>query len=231
MDINSFIFKTKTKTSLIQLLICVLGTFLIDFGIALFNQYILKSISIPLRIVAMFVNQWLLIVPSAILMIVNKEKLSDLGFTKEKIPRQIGIGILLAIAMSLVFTVLPILLGFKNYISNVRYTEVWKFIFEFFNTIFAVALAEELIFRGYIFNKLLEIKNNKWFAIIISSLLFGLFHMFQGNLLQILLTALLGIIFCIFREKIKGCTILSLIFTHGIYDFLIALWVSILWGG
>jgi len=228
MDINSFIFKTKTKTSLIQLLICVLGTFLIDFGIALFNQYILKSISIPLRIVAMFVNQWLLIVPSAILMIVNKEKLSDLGFTKEKIPRQIGIGILLAIAMSLVFTVLPILLGFKNYISNVRYTEVWKFIFEFFNTIFAVALAEELIFRGYIFNKLLEIKNNKWFAIIISSLLFGLFHMFQGNLLQILLTALLGIIFCIFREKIKGCTILSLIFTHGIYDFLIALWVSIL---
>ncbi|MEG6571741.1 type II CAAX endopeptidase family protein [[Clostridium] cellulosi] len=228
MDINSFIFKTKTKTSLIQLLISVLGTFLIDFGIALFNQYILKSISIPLRIVAMFVNQWLLIVPSAILMIVNKEKLSDLGFTKEKIPRQIGIGILLAIAMSLVFTVLPILLGFKNYISNVRYTEVWKFIFEFFNTIFAVALAEELIFRGYIFNKLLEIKNNKWFAIIISSLLFGLFHMFQGNLLQILLTALLGIIFCIFREKIKGCTILSLIFTHGIYDFLIALWVSIL---
>ncbi|CDZ24318.1 abortive infection protein [[Clostridium] cellulosi] len=228
MDINSFIFKTKTKTSLIQLLICVLGTFLIDFGIALFNQYILKSISIPLRIVAMFVNQWLLIVPSAILMISNKEKLSDLGFTKEKIPRQIGIGILLAIAMSLVFTVLPILLGFKNYISNVRYTEVWKFIFEFFNTIFAVALAEELIFRGYIFNKLLEIKNNKWFAIIISSLLFGLFHMFQGNLLQILLTALLGIIFCIFREKIKGCTILSLIFTHGIYDFLIALWVSIL---
>jgi len=228
MDINSFIFKTKTKTSLIQLLICVLGTFLIDFGIALFNQYILKSISIPLRIVAMFVNQWLLIVPSAILMIVNKKKLSDLGFTKEKIPRQIGIGILLAIAMSLVFTVLPILLGFKNYISNVRYTEVWKFIFEFFNTIFAVALAEELIFRGYIFNKLLEIKNNKWFAIIISSLLFGLFHMFQGNLLQILLTALLGIIFCIFREKIKGCTILSLIFTHGIYDFLIALWVSIL---
>ncbi|MFO7161682.1 MAG: CPBP family intramembrane glutamate endopeptidase, partial [[Clostridium] cellulosi] len=94
MGINSFIFKTKTKTSLIQLLICVLGTFLIDSGIALFNQYILKSISIPLRIVAMFVNQWLLIVPSAILMIVNKEKLSDLGFTKEKIPRQIGIGIL-----------------------------------------------------------------------------------------------------------------------------------------
>lgn len=228
MDNNSFVYKPKTKTLLIQLLISVLGTFLIDSGIALFNQYILKSISIPLRIVAMFVNQWLLIVPSAILMIVNKEKLSDLGFTKEKIPRQIGIGILLAIAMSLVFTVLPILLGFKNYISNVRYTEVWKFIFEFFNTIFAVALAEELIFRGYIFNKLLEIKNNKWFAIIISSLLFGLFHMFQGNLLQILLTALLGIIFCIFREKIKGCTILSLIFTHGIYDFLIALWVSIL---
>lgn len=99
---------------------------------------------------------------------------------------------------------------------------------EIIYAIFGVALAEELIFRGYIFNKLLEIKNHRWFAIIISSVLFGLFHVFSGSITQVLITALLGFLYCIFREKIKGCTLLSIIIAHGVYDALIVLWVSIL---
>ena len=69
---------------------------------------------------------------------------------------------------------------------------------------------------------------SKWFAIIISSLLFGLFHIFNGNIIQVFVTALIGFLYCIFREKIKGCTLLSLIITHGVYDALTVLWVFIL---
>jgi membrane protease YdiL (CAAX protease family) len=161
-------------------------------------------------------------------MILNQERLSSIGFKKEKISLQIGIGVLLAVSMSLVLTVLPILIGFKEMVGSTSYTQAWKFAYQFIYAIIGVALAEELIFRGYIFKKLLEIKNSKWFAIITSSVLFGLFHIFNRNFTQVFMTAFLGFLFCIFREKIKGCTLISLIIAHGMYDAMIVLWVSIL---
>lgn len=161
-------------------------------------------------------------------MLVNKEKLQTFGFTKENIPRQILIGILISLLMSAILTMLPIFLGYKDLVGITNYTKAWQFAYEFVYRIFGVALVEELIFRGYIFYKLLEIKNSKAFAIIISSLLFGLFHIFNGNLLQVLITAFIGLLYCIFREKIKGCTLLSLIIAHGIYDALIVLLVAYL---
>jgi hypothetical protein len=121
-----------------------------------------------------------------------------------------------------------ILLGFKDMTGSTTYTKAWQFTYQFVYDIIGVALTEEFIFRGYIFKKLLEIRNSRRFAILISSLLFGLFHIFNGNLIQVFMTAFLGFLFCMLREKIKGCTLLSLIIAHGIYDALIVLWVSIL---
>ena len=187
-----------------------------------------ESLSLPLRMILMIVTQWILFLVPGILMIMNKEKISSLGFRKEKVLLQIGIGLLVAISMSLVFTVFPILLGFKDMVGDRSYTKVWIFVYEFIYQILGVALAEELIFRGYIYHKLLEIKDNKWFAIIISSIIFGFFHIFSGNIIQIIMTTFLGIFFCICREKIKGCTLLSLIIAHGVHNGMIRLWVSIL---
>ena len=226
--INSRQPKPKFISSLIQLLIAVAGVYLAVFGLRLFNQYLLMSFSLPMRIVLMIVTQWTLLIVPAILMIVNKEKPADLGFCKEKLLRQIGIGALLAAAMSLVFTVLPIALGFKDMVGGTSYKYAWQFVYEFFYCILGVALAEEIIFRGYIFRKLLEIKSSRWMAILVSSVLFGLFHVFGGNWIQVLMTAVLGLIYCIFREKMKSCTLLSLIIAHGVYDALIVLWAGIL---
>lgn len=225
---NSKALKLKNKSSVTQLLIAIAGTFAVAYGVFLFNQHLLRTFSLPSRMILMIVTQWLLFLVPGLLMLVNREKISSLGFTKENLGRQIGIGLLIAVSMSLVLTVLPILLGFKDLVVDESYTEIWQFAFEFIYLLFGVALAEELIFRGYIFHKLLEIKNSRWFAIIISSLLFGLFHIFNGNIIQIFETALIGVLYCIFREKIKGCTLLSLIIAHGVYDFLIRLWVSVL---
>lgn len=228
MDNNSKVLKLKTKSSLIQLFIAICGTFVVVFGLFMFNCYLLMSFSLRLRLILMIVTQWILFLVPAILMIVYKEKLSSMGFKKEEIPLQIGIGVLLAISMSLILTIFPILFGFKDMVGNASYTQTWQFVYEFIYRILGVALVEELVFRGYIFHKLLEIKDSKWFAIIISSLLFGLFHIFNGNIIQIFMTAFIGLIYCIFREKIKGCTLLSLIIAHGVYDAMIVLWVSIL---
>ncbi len=228
MENNLGVLKPYVKSSVVQLFIAICGTFVTVFGLSMFNQHLLMSFSLPIRMILMIVTQWLLFLVPAILMIVNKEKLSSIGFKKEKILMQIGIGVLLAVSMSLVLTVLPILLGFKDMVGNASYTQTWQFVYEFIYRILGVALVEELVFRGYIFHKLLGIKDSKWFAIIISSLLFGLFHIFNGNTIQVFMTAFIGLIYCIFREKIKECTLLSLIIAHGVYDAMIVLWVSIL---
>ncbi len=228
MDNNSKVLKQKTKSSVIQLFIAICGVFAAACGLFMFNQHLLMSFSLPIRMILMIVTQWILFLVPAILMVVYKEKLSSMGFKKERILLQISIGVLIAVSMSLVLTVLPIFMGFKDMVGNASYTQTWQFAYEFIYRIMGVALAEEIIFRGYIFNKLLEIKNSRWFAIIVSSVLFGLFHVFNGNIIQIFMTAFIGLVYCILREKVKECTLLSLIIAHGVYDALIVLWVSIL---
>ena len=162
------------------------------------------------------------------LMILSKEKAIDTGFLKHKVPLQVLIGLTLGVSMCLIFTVVPILLGYKDMVSSTRYTEAWQFVYQFSYSIFGVALVEEIFFRGYIFLKLLDIKNSKWFAVIVSSIIFGLFHIFQGNIIQVFVTMALGVIFCLFREKIRNCSLLSLIIAHGVYDGLIVLCVSLM---
>lgn len=130
--------------------------------------------------------------------------------------------------MSAILTVLPILLGFKSFVGSTSYTHAWQFAYQFVYAIFGVALADELVFRGYLLHKLHEIKNSRWFAIIISSILFGVLHIFNGNLIQVIITAIMGLLYCIFKVKFKGCTLLSLIIAHGLYDAMIVLWVAFL---
>lgn len=216
------------KQKVIQLIVSIVGVFITLFGVILFNRYLLMSYPVGTRMILMLVSQWILFIVPGLIMWLNKENISELGFNKKNITCQIGIGIIVALLMSLLFTVIPISLGFRDMVGSTQYTKAWQFIYEFVYTIFGVALIEELIFRGYIFNKLLQIKDSKVPAIIISSVIFGLFHIFNGNVLQVIMTTMLGIVYCVLREKIKNCTTLSLIFIHGIYDALITFWVYIL---
>jgi hypothetical protein len=58
--------------------------------------------------------------------------------------------------MSLLFTVLPILLGLRDWVGDAPYTKAWQFMYDFIYCLFAVSLSEELVFRGYIFYTLLN---------------------------------------------------------------------------
>jgi len=87
--------------------------------------------------------------------------------------------------------------------------------------VFSVLSVEEVIFRGHLFKKLSDINNSKWFAIIASSVLFGLFHIFNFHLLQIVVTTIMGIYWCVFKEKFKHCTLLSLIIGHALHNLFI----------
>ncbi|MDR3552837.1 MAG: CPBP family intramembrane metalloprotease, partial [Clostridia bacterium] len=117
---------SRTKHSVIQLIIAICGVFAALFGLRLFNLNLLMKFPLPSRMVLMIVTQWALFLVPGILMIVKKESFRDLGFKKEKIPQQILIGVLIACLMSAIFTVLPILLGFKALVGSTSYTQAWK---------------------------------------------------------------------------------------------------------
>lgn len=218
----------KERKAMVQLIISITGVFITLYAVILFNQHLLMTFTLETRMVLMILSQWILFLVPGILMWRNRERIADFGFRRNNIFKQIVTGIVLALIMSLLLTVIPILLGFEEMVSSTQYTRLWQFLYGFGYTIIGVALVEELIFRGYIFHKLLQLKDNKVFAILLSSGLFGLFHIFNGNLIQVLLTTIIGIIYCILREKIPSCTTLSLIVLHGVYDALITVWVFLL---
>ena len=187
------------------------------------------SLPLALRMVMMIVTYWLPAVVPFIIMLRDRRPLSGYGFCKDHIFKQVLIGLALAVAMSLAFTLFPHLLGYGQYVdSGKRYTFLWQFIYEFVYCVIAVGFTEELIFRGFLYNKFKGVFGTEAAAVIGSSVLFGLFHIFGGDIGQIVITGLLGALFCLCRKKIKGCSTLSLIIMHGIYDALITVWASCL---
>lgn len=212
-----------------QLSLAVVGAFAALTCLVLFNNLLFPGLPLGARIPLSIITQWVLLLAPGLIMLKNKERLSAIGLSfRGPLGKEIFSGLLIALAFSCVFTLLPILLGLRDFVGTAYYTKGWQFAYQFVYMIFGVALAEEVLFRGYIFHKLLQIKNSRLFAILISSLLFGLFHIFSFSLLQIFSTTLLGILFCLCREKFPHCSLISLVLAHGVYNALISLWLALL---
>lgn len=219
------------KKNIVHLLIGFIGAMAGGLGICLFNKYVLMSLPLPGRMIAMIVVYWLLALIPILLMVSDKEKLSEIGFEKENILSQIAVGIGIALVLSALLTVLPHLIGFGEWVGgDSRYTHLWQFIFQFLYCIVSVGATEEFVFRGYLYKKARDAFDSERWAVIISSVMFGLVHIFTGNVIQVFMTMILGIIWCLCRLKIRHCSLLSLILAHGIYDALIVVVASVLRG-
>lgn len=199
------------------------------YGVVSFNRFVLMSLPLGARMIGMIFVYWSIAWIPLVLMFVDKDKPAEYGFYTDKWGSQIGVGVLIGIAMSVILTLIPHLLGFGAYVdSGKRYQYLWQFVYEFFYCILAVGLAEEFVFRGFIYKKIKSIAQKDMAAMIGSSVLFGVFHVFSGNMIQVLMTACIGAFFCFCRSKIKNCSTLSLIIGHGVYDAFITVWASTL---
>ena len=214
----------KTTHKRIWLLaIVVIIYYVLTVGILFFQHFVLMEYAVAVRAVLAIVVKWLMLVLPIALMIKHREKATDIGFSREKIPVQLLTGVYIAIILTGILAGIPALLGYKEILGSTVYSEPWQFVYQLIYMTLGVALVEEVFFRGYVFKKLLDIKDSRWFAIIISSVLFGLAHMFNNHILAVIPTAIIGVILCLFREKIRHCTTLSLIIAHGFYNTLISL--------
>lgn len=182
-----------------------------------------------LNLAIQFLYRWIWLLIPICFMRIEQMPLSHIGITASHLPSQVVTGIAIGSIIPIVYVGLTVLLGFKEQVGAPPYKEGWMYIFLFFFYVFAVAILEEVFFRGYIHTKILDICGNKWLAIILSSAIFGLFHISGHDTLmqavpQVLTGFVMGIIYCLLREKIPNCTLITLIFIHGMYDF----WISFL---
>lgn len=213
---------------IIQMVIALIGVFVGLLGVNAFNQYVLMSLPLVVRIFLMIVTYLPIALVPFCIVLFNKDKWSDYGFSKGKIGCQVLIGLATALCMSFVFTVIPHLAGKSDWVNNQhQYQYMWQFIYDFIYFIFAIALVEEFVFRGFFYKKLEILFGSAVGAIIGSSVLFGLFHFLGGNIVQIFLNGIIGAIFCICKVKIKNCTLVSVIIAHGVYDALITVWLNV----
>lgn len=219
----------KKKQTFIYLVITYIGVLASCFGVNMFNRYVMMSLPLAGRMICMVIMYWMIALIPIIIMLISKTSLKTIGFEKEKIGIQVLIGIVSGLIIASAYFFVPYFMGYGEIVDNgTRYKALWQFIFEYVYLVVAVGATEEIAFRGTIYQQMKNLFENEWGAIILSSVLFGFFHMFSGNVIQIIMTTIIGFIFCIVRLKISRCTLLSLVFMHGTYDFLIVLYSSLL---
>lgn len=102
-----------------------------------------------------------------------------------------------------------------NEVNNIGDKNLALFIF----TALTAGITEELIFRGYLLPRLQFLINNKWAAIFISSLFFGLAHFTYNDITRMLFPFIIGIVFSIHYSKYKS--LIALIICHIIIDLIL----------
>lgn len=144
------------------------------------------------------------------------KKLISIGLYTNEFAKQVLIGLGIFLVLSLV-TIIPILMGVsKQEVLNFKPRNVAILIYFIFFDICLVGFGEELIFRGYFLERIKEILGSKIWAVLISSILFGLYHYPTNHSVQQVITAaIFGIIFSMCKLKIKNCGLLSLAIAHG----------------
>ena len=134
--------------------------------------------------------------------------------------RQYGIGILIALCLSLAIAFIPALCGFSLVGQHSDFS--WfSIIYNFLNCFLIIGPVEEMIFRVYIQDTMISFfKKNKYAGVVIAALIFGAWHLINGSLVQMMFTFGIGLVFGTCRYLIKDCKYCGLAVGHGLYDFL-----------
>ena len=143
--------------------------------------------------------------------------------TKNRLWLQILIGFAIAAVLCFLMGIVPILCGTSIIGSHTEPSASFLAVSAVQDILFT-GVCEEIVFRGYIQNQFeIWLKKCKWLAPLIAAVLFGLWHIINRSLIQVLFTTLVGCVFGYCKYFIKDCSLLSVIIAHGVYDFSLVL--------
>ena len=214
--------QSQKKNLFSVVIVCVLA-FAICYGRGWVNENLLHNLSFAPRLAAIYASWWITLIPILLLMRRDKEKPRDIGFTKANIPQQVLVGVIIGIVTSVSLSGIVTLFGQRESLFGFTVGNIpgaWTLLNDFLLTVITVALVEEILFRGYLFKKLIDINNSRWLAIIGTSVLFGFFHIFNGGIQFIFMPIMMGLIYCLCKDKIKHCSLLALIIAHALHNTL-----------
>lgn len=133
--------------------------------------------------------------------------------------RQYLIGVALALALSVVIAIVPALCGFSLVGEHTDFSWL-ALIYDFLFYLLVIGPIEEFVFRVYLQDAFVGFfEKNKWLGVVIAALLFGLWHVINGNIVQALFTFGIGLAFGFAKYKIKDCGYIGVALGHGLYDF------------
>ena len=149
----------------------------------------------------------------------EKYSTSSFGFSVQKLLRNVLLGITLYLAVRLVIDVLYFAFG----LIPIRGYDLVAFLFAFPFATFAVGIAEEGLFRGYMQTKFSSI-TGPWKAILLQAVLFGLWHLVWhikplrlGDMaIHVAATFLFGVLAGAYFRYTRNLT--SLVLLHGLWD-------------
>lgn len=147
------------------------------------------------------------------------------GWSTEHLGRQLLTGLaLFAVTLSLVL--IPALLGF----SAVGQGETRPLVFVYLavRQFVLVGFVEEFAWRGYVLRGTRRaVRSGPW-AVVLSSVLFGLWHFPGGHdAVQVVMTTLIGAIYATALLKVRHCTTLATGTAHGLHDLTLLLIASL----
>lgn len=134
--------------------------------------------------------------------------------------RQYLIGAAMALTLSACIVVIPALCGVSLVGEHEDFT--WfNIIYDFLLCMLIIGPVEEFVFRVYLQEALVSFfDRHKWLGVVIAAFLFGLWHIINGSMIQVLITFGIGLVFGFAKYKIKDCGYIGVALGHGLYDFL-----------
>ena len=134
--------------------------------------------------------------------------------------RQYAMGVALAVILSLCIAVIPSLFGLYLVGEGTAFS-LTALLYDFFFYLLVIGPVEELMFRVYLQELFIDfLPQKKWLGVVLASLLFGLYHWINGNLMQVIFTFGIGLYFGFAKYKLKNCGYTAVALGHGLYDFL-----------
>lgn len=133
---------------------------------------------------------------------------------------QIFIGAVIAITLSVFIAIIPALCGFSLVGEHTEFS--WfTIIYDFLFYMLIIGPVEEFVFRVYLQDTFVSFfEKKKWIGVVVASFLFGLWHIINGSIIQVIFTFGIGLVFGFAKYKIKDCGYIGVSFGHGLYDFL-----------
>jgi membrane protease YdiL (CAAX protease family) len=158
-------------------------------------------------------------------------RLEDVGFatavgwSTDHVGRQLLTALGL-VAATLTLTLLPAALGFN--VVGAGETRPLVFTYLAVRTFVLVGFVEEFAWRGYVLTGLRRALHSGPWAIVVSSVVFGLWHFPVGHdLLQVIMAAFIGAIYATARLKVPHCSTLATGTAHGLHDLTLLVLASL----